>query len=329
MYTRVTKKALLLLATSLLLTGCTENPQESTSNENSDTVSNTSADESYTSDNSNPAPSENTSEKSSIDYTQGWDPAIDAEIRRSLGGNGLPFFDLTGQITIIHVDKTVDTNAHMLITSTCAYDQHLVYRAKTQFELAGWTVSYNNAATPSQMRLDASQDEQGISLTMYGKPNTRDGSYYPAIEVYFTEVYNEPVKGTNWSDNTLSVLTEIGVQAPHMLPYVYMAAYNDTAEKKSNKRALIKGGDWISYEKRIVAVARKALSTSKNWAETNGNVTTSGHYKSATYTFTKTFSDGYKIEAKLYGDAADGSFSSLNVDDVVAYLDVVCTAPKK
>ena len=55
------------------------------------------------------------SEKSSVDYTKGWDPAIDSEIRRSLGGNGLPYFDLPGEITIIHVDKTVDTNAHMLM----------------------------------------------------------------------------------------------------------------------------------------------------------------------------------------------------------------------
>lgn len=328
MYTRVTKKALLLLATSLLLTGCTEDPTNSASNENSGNISNTSLDESYTSDNSGSIASETTSEKSSVDYTEGWDPAIDSEIRRSLGGNGLPFFDLTGEITIIHIDKTVDTNAHMLITSDCAYDQHLVYRAKTQFELAGWTVSYNNAAEPSKMLLNASQDKQGITFKMYGKPNNRDNSYYPAMEVYFTEVYNEPVKGTNWSDNTLAVLTEIGVQAPHMLPYVYMAAYNDTAEKKSNRRALIKGGDWISYETRIVAVARKALSTSKNWAETNDKVTASGHYKSATYLFTKTFSDGYKIEAKLYGDAADGSFSSVTADDVVAFLDVTVT-PKR
>ena len=327
MYTRVTKKALLLLATSLLLTGCTDNPADSASNVDSENISNTSGD-SYTSDNSGSIASDTSSEKSSIDYTEGWDPAIDAEIRRSLGGNGLPFFDLTGEITIIHIDKTADTNAHMLITSTCAYDQHLVYRAKTQFELAGWTVSYNNAAEPSKMLLNASQDEEGITFKMYGKVNVRDGGYSPAIEVYFTEVYKEPVKGTNWSDNTLSVLAEIGIQSPHMLPYVYMAAYNDTAEKKSSKRALIKGGDWISYEARIIAVARKALSTSKNWLETRTTVTGSGHYKSDIYTFTKTFSDGYTITAKLFGDAADGSFSSLSADDVVAFLDVTCTAPR-
>ena len=328
MYTRVTKKALLLLATSLLLTGCTEDPTNSTSNENSDTISNTSMDESYTSDNSGSIASETTSEKSSIDYTQGWDPAVDAEIRRSLGGNGLPFFDLTGEITIVHVDKTIDTNAHMLITSDCAFDQHLVYRAKTQFELAGWLVSYNNAAEPANMLLNASQEEQGITLKMYGKYTARYECYCPYIEVYFTEVYNEPVKGTNWADSTLAVLAEIGVQSPHMLPYVYLATYNDTAVKKTNKRAVIKGGDWVSYETRIVAVARKALSTSKNWLEENGTASGSGHYRSSTYTFTKTFSDGYTISAKLYGDAADGSYKSLQEDDVVAYLDVTCT-PKK
>ena len=285
-------------------------------------------DESYTSDNSGSIASETTSEKSSIDYTQGWDPAVDSEIRRSLGGNGLPFFDLTGEITIVHVDKTIDTNAHMLITSDCAFDQHLVYRAKTQFELAGWLVSYNNAAEPANMLLNASQEEQGITLKMYGKYTARYECYCPHIEVYFTEVYNEPVKGTNWSDGTLSVLAEIGVQSPHMLPYVYMATYNNTAVKKSNKRAVIKGGDWVSYETRIVAVARKALSTSKNWLEENGTASGSGHYRSSTYTFTKTFSDGYTISAKLYGDAADGSYKSLQEDDVVAYLDVTCT-PKK
>ena len=328
MYTRVTKKALLLLATSLLLTGCTDNPENSASNVDSGNVSNTSMDESYASDNSNPILSESSSEKSSVDYTQGWDPAIDAEIRRSLGGNGLPFFDLTGEITIVHVDKTIDTNAHMLITSDCAYDQHLVYRAKTQFELAGWVVSYNNAAEPANMLLNASQEEQGITLKMYGKYTARYECYCPYIEVYFTEVYNEPVKGTNWSDGTLSVLSEIGVQSPHMLPYVYMATYNDTAVKKTNKRAVIKGGDWVTYETRIVAVARKALSTSKNWLEENGTASGGSHYRSNTYTFTKTFSDGYTISAKLYGDAADGSYQSLQEDDVVAYLDVTCT-PKR
>ena len=91
---------------------------------------------------------------------------------------------------------------------------------------------------------------------------------------------------------------------------------------------VIKGGDWVSYETRIVAVARKALSTSKNWLEENGTASGSGHYRSSTYTFTKTFSDGYTISAKLYGDAADGSYKSLQEDDVVAYLDVTCT-PKK
>lgn len=328
MYTRVTKRALLLLATSLLLTGCTDNPADSASNENSGNISNTSMDESYTSNDSNPIASGTSSEKSSIDYTQGWDPAVDAEIRRSLGGNGLPFFDLTGEITIIHVDKTIDTNAHMLITSDCAFDQHLVYRAKTQFELAGWLVSYNNAAEPANMLLNASQEEQGITLKMYGKYTARYDCYCPYIEVYFTEAYNEPVKGTNWSEGTLSVLSEIGVMSPHMLPYVYMATYNDTAVKKTNKRAVIKGGDWVSYENRIVAVARKALSTSKNWLEENGTASGSGHYRSNTYTFTKTFSDGYTISAKLYGDAADGSYQSLQEDDVVAYLDVTCT-PKK
>ena len=285
-------------------------------------------DESYTSDNSGSIASDTSSEKSSIDYTQGWDPAVDAEIRRSLGGNGLPFFDLTGEITIVHVDKTIDTNAHMLITSDCAFDQHLVYRAKTQFELAGWLVSYNNAAEPANMLLNASQEEQGITLKMYGKYTARYECYCPYIEVYFTEVYNEPVKGTNWADSTLAVLAEIGVQSPHMLPYVYLATYNDTAVKKTNKRAVIKGGDWVSYETRIVAVARKALSTSKNWLEENGTASGSGHYRSNTYTFTKTFSDGYTISAKLYGDAADGSYKSLQEDDVVAYLDVTCT-PKK
>ena len=78
----------------------------------------------------------------------------------------------------------------------------------------------------------------------------------------------------------------------------------------------------------ILALARKAYSTSKNWLETTGKVTGSGHYKSDTFTFTKTFSDGYTIAAKLYGDAADGSYSSTADDDIVAYLEVTCT-PKK
>ncbi len=328
MSARVTRKALLLLATSLLLAGCVDNPGDNSENETSGNASDTSiVDNSQTSDDSYTSSLESSS-KSSVDYTQGWDPRIDAEIRRSLGGNGLPYFDLSGEITIVHVEKDATTNAHMLMTSTCAYDQHLVYRAKTQFELAGWVVSYNNAALPKDMRLDAVRNDLGITFQMTGKLNTRDNSYYPYIQVYFTEQFNEPVKGTNWSQNTLDILEEIGVVAPHMLPYCYLGAYNDIATKVNARRCTIKGGDWINYEKNILALARKAYSTSKNWLETDGSVTGSGHYRSQTYTFEKTFSDGYKISAKLYGDAADGSFSNVNVDDVVAYLEVTCT-PKK
>ncbi len=326
MNARVTRKALLLLATSLLLAGCVDNPTESNS-EISGSENTSIADDSQTSNDSYTSSSESSS-KSSVDYTQGWDPRIDAEIRRNLGGNGLPYFDLRGEITIVHVEKDATTNAHMLMTSTCGYDQHLVYRAKTQFELAGWTVSYNNAAAPKDMRVDAVRNDLGITFEMAGKLNTRDNSYYPYIKVYFTEQFNEPVKGTNWSQNTLDILEEIGIVAPHMLPYCYLGAYNDIATKVNARRCTIKGGDWINYEINILALARKAYSVNKGWAETSGNSTASGHYKSKTYTFTKTFSDNYTITAKLYGDAADGSFKNVSEDDVVAYLDVTCTAPR-
>lgn len=329
MSARVTKKALLLLATSLLLAGCVDNPEQNIESGTDSNVSETSlSGDSYTSNDSYTSSDESSSVKSSIDYTQGWDPRVDAEIRRNLGGNGLPYFDMPGEITIVHVDKDSTTNAHMLMTSTCAYDQHLVYRAKTQFELAGWTVSYNNAAQPKDMRVDAVKNDIGVTFQMTGKLNSRDGSYYPYIQVYFTEQWNEPIKGTNWSQNTLDILEEIGVVSPHMLPYCYLGAYNDVCAKVNARKCTIKGGDWITYEKNILALARKAYSTSKNWLETSGKITASGHYKSETYTFTKTFSDGYTIAAKLYGDAADGSYSSTTVDDVIAHLEVTCT-PKK
>ena len=305
------------------MTGCNTDPENSASNE-SESAASLIGD---SNNSENPTTSES-SEKSSIDYTQGWDAEIDAEIRRNLGGNGLPYFGMTGEINIVHVDKTSTSNAHILITSTCAFDSHLVYDAKTKFERAGWSVSYNSQTDPAIMRMDAENDEAGIQLSMYGKKNSRDGSYSPVIECYFTEIFKEPGKDTTWSNNTLSVLTEVGIYKPHMLPYVYMGALNDTATKVTARKALIKGGDWISYEKKILAVARKALSGSKNWSETSGSVSGYGHYSSTTYTFTKVFSDGYKLEAKLYGDAADGSFSSLSVDDVVAYLEVLVTAPK-
>ena len=84
MNARVTRKALLLLATSLLLAGCVDNPTESNSEiSGSDNTSIT--DNSQTSDDSYTSSSESSS-KSSVDYTQGWDPKIDAEIRRNLGG---------------------------------------------------------------------------------------------------------------------------------------------------------------------------------------------------------------------------------------------------
>ena len=278
MSARVFNKAL-LLATGLLLAGCTDNPNESTGSGASGDESNTSvidnsgnSDASYT--------SEESSSKSSIDYTKGWDPAVDEQIRRSLGGNGLPFFDMTGDITIVHVDKNETSDAHILMRSTCAYDEHLVYRAKTQFGLAGWVVSYNNAAKPRDMRLDAVQNETGISLTMTAKVDSR-GDCTPYIEIYYREMWNEPAKGTSWSASTLSVLSEIGVVKPHMLPYLYLATYNDTAAKVSTRKATIKGGDWLSYEKNVVLIARTKTFTSGNhWSETNGKVSTYGHYGS-------------------------------------------------
>ena len=68
MYTRVTKKALLLLATSLLLTGCTDNPENSASNVDSENISNTSMDESYTSGNSDVSSMESSSAKGTDYY---------------------------------------------------------------------------------------------------------------------------------------------------------------------------------------------------------------------------------------------------------------------
>ena len=250
MNTRVAKKALLLLATSLLLTGCDTNPGESNHEDslNSEISLNDS--------NTNGSASE-TSSKSSVDYTLGWDPVVDEEIRRSLGGNGLPFFDMTGEITIVHVDKTPEANAHILMTSTCAFDRTLVYNAKTQFERAGWVVSYSEGTTPETMRMDAVNPEKGINLTMTGRQGTR--GLTPYITIFYREMWNEPAKGTAWSNNTMAVLTEINAIAPHALPYVYMATYNDTAEKRTNTKALIKGGDWLTYELQILAVGRKAF----------------------------------------------------------------------
>ncbi|MCR5693163.1 MAG: hypothetical protein K6G74_04280 [Bacilli bacterium] len=315
MNTRVTKKALLLLATSLLLTGCDTNP--------GDADQSSAPEESLT---DSVASNDSSSEKSSVDYTLGWDPVVDEEIRRSLGGNGLPFFDMSGDITIVHVDKTPEANAHILMTSTCAFDAPLVYNAKTQFERAGWVVSYNNGATPETMRMDAVNPEKGINLTMTGRQTAR--GLTPYIVIYYREMWNEPAKGTAWSNNTMAVLTEINAIAPHALPYLYMATYNDTAEKKTNTKALIKGGDWLTYELQILAVGRKAFSSSKGWSETSGQTSGYGHYSSSTYTWTKVFSDRYTLTAKLYGDAADGSFTSVTADDVVAYLEVTVTAPK-
>lgn len=316
MNTRVAKKALLLLTTSLLLTGCDTNPVESN------------PEDSLNSDISlNDGSSSETSSKSSVDYTLGWDPVVDEEIRRSLGGNGLPFFDMTGDITIVHVDKTAQADSHILMTSTCAYDEPLVYRAKTTFERAGWLVSYNNADKTKDMRMDASNTELGIILEMTGRESIR-GELVPNIVIYYREMWNEPANGTAWSSNTTAVLTEINAIKPHALPYLYMATYNDTAEKKTNSRALIKGGDWLTYEKSILAVGRKTFSAGGGWGESTGRNSGYGHYTSNTYTWTKTFSDGYKLSAKLYGDAADGSYSSPSADDVVAFLEVTVVSPR-
>ena len=324
MNTRVTKKALLLLATSLLLAGCTDDPTESGSNTNTGDGTDSSLVGSDASNNE----TSSSSSKSSVDYTIGWDAAIDEEIRRSLGGNGLPYFDLTGEITIVHVDRSGNEAAHMLITSTCNYDRTLVYNAKTKFERAGWAVGFfDDGKSDKNMRVNATNADLGINFEMIGKTDSR-GETYPYIKVYYTEMFNEPAKGTTWSNNTTAVLSQIGCLAPHALPYVYLATYNDTAEKKSSIRALIKGGNWLTYENNICAVVRKTYSASRGWSESVGSTGSSGHYRSNTYTYTKVFSDGYQISAKLYGDAADGSFSSLSDDDVVAYLEVTCTPPR-
>lgn len=271
------------------------------------------------------------------DYTEGWSalPALGEEITNYCGGNAIPFIDLQGDFKAVNVKKSGGIAAHLLIYTTGSYDRTLVYNTKTTYELAGWDVTYNqvyfeDGRTPT-WTLDAIEEDLGIQLKMYGKQNTRDNSQIPYLEIYFEETFKIP-PSRSWNDSTKEVLASVNIQAPHALPYCYLGVYKEEADVAPGNKVKIKGGDWSSHERDITnAVRNNYLTAARQWTYSKS---TSKQNKSGVqtyvYTYSKTFSDNYKITADVYG-TYDPNESSLPTADrtIYCYMEVTLTSPKK
>lgn len=334
----ISKKFLMVIATSLILAGCGETPKEETSSQNEITSnesvplpesSTPQGGESVAPGETSTAPAVESSSAPKVDYTAGWSalPALAEEIRAYCGGNLIPFIDLQGDYHAVPVAKSASLAAHLTIYTSGSFDRTLVYNTKVTYELAGWYVSFD----VNTLELYAEDPETGIELRFYGKTNTRDGGYTPYLELYFIEKFKSPESGA-WTAATNAILAGAGIVKPHALPYCYLAKAVETASTTSKANVIeIKGGDWQSYESQIKQSVQNSLSTSRNWTYAQiSSITGYGKFPSNVYQFKKSFSDGYSISCKLYGATDEYYYSSSSaVAEVWARLEVTLTAPAK
>ena len=271
---------------------------------------------------------------SSIDYTIGWSQEVLDVMEPHCGGHAIPFIDLPGRIlaTWVEASTTYDYNAHgyvvdeeehLSILSTGSFDAALAGQAKLTYQKAGWNVDFNR----DTYALHAVDSETGIVVDFYGVYDANDKMTNPQIDVFYSEPFLIPDKGA-WRTTTLEALASIGVESPHALPYVYLGTLAEEAtvlgQNSSEPQVLIEGkaGIWNTRKNDILSAARLAFPRSKKWAETSTSVSDGSSSYSATC-FTKSFSDGYIVEAILFGaDLEDPYYSS---NPPTPYLLVTCS----
>ena len=336
-----TNRLALFLALPLLLSACGgEGPKDSSQASKSNTSETTSS--STTGDPSSQQTSEtpsgggggSTIEVTSIDYTEGWSDELREILQRYLAGRLIPDINFPGEIRTLQIDaepasySSEAVEAHLMVYSTGNYDRALAGQAKLTYEKAGWTVDFN----ANTLRMSAQNTRLGIKVELFGL--TAEGADFPTpeLDIYFSEPFEIPEDDWDWSTATLEALESIEVMVPHMLPYVYLGTRNEqvTAGLTAVK---IKGGSWDKYSTKIIAAVRKALPRGKSWIETSKTLT-GGYYDDYAdnrgYVFTKTFSDGYKVVATLYGYSNTYTYDYYYDEefyDYYAYLEVTCKQP--
>jgi hypothetical protein len=334
---------LLLLSSALLLAACGGNGENSASSAPTQDSSETSiSSEPVKSDStpieSNPAPAESSSEPEvSIDYTIGWSQDILDVMVPHLGGHAIPFIDLPGRLLATWIeassssgyyyDSSVTEEAHLSIISTGGFDNALAGAAKLTYQKAGWNVTFDR----EKVKMHAEEPDLGIKVDFYGIYDENDKMTNPQVDVYYNEPFVIPADGA-WRNATVQVLASIGVESPHMLPYVYLGTLAEEATliTLTNGNAVEiqgVGQGWDTYQNEILAAARSAFPRSKKWTETSETITTGSGWSANSYSatvFTKNFSDGYKVKAALYGRSTSDSYYSSTPK--TPFLRVTCVA---
>ncbi|MBP5091805.1 MAG: hypothetical protein J6328_04535 [Bacilli bacterium] len=265
---------------------------------------------------------------SSIDYTIGWSQDVLDVMQPHLGGHVIPFIDLPGRILATWSDGTPAgyyseaEPARLSILSTGAFDAALAGAAKLTYQKAGWKVDFDRVT----YAMTAIEENLGITVDFHGEYDANDKTTTPQIFVYFEEPFLIPTGGS-WRRETLEALESIGIAAPHALPYTYLGTLAEEisilGDETNGYQALIKGkvGSWNTYKNQIIAAAKNAFPRSKKWAEASTYVN-DGYNDYAATSFTKSFSDGYTIEALLFGADLTSYYGD---GDPTPYLLVECT----
>ena len=322
-------KMLLILSLPLILAACNGNNGDTTSNANLSDLSLTS-EQSGQDSSSHESGSISETSSSSIDYTIGWTQDVLDVMVPHLGGHAIPFIDLSGRIVATWIESTYSyysdsEPAHLNIISTGSFDAALAGAAKLTYQKAGWEVEFDRTT----YAMHAEEPNLGMKLDFYGEYDNNDNMYNPVIDVYYNEPFIIPTDGA-WRNTTLNALAGIGVTEDHMLPYTYLgtlaeetstvSGYSNTIEIKG-----LKGG-WTTYQNEILNAAKSAFSRSRKWSQSTETITVGSGYSAETYqgtSFTKTFGDGYRLKAVLYGLDTSSSYYQTEETPV---LRVTCTA---
>ena len=321
-------KMLLILSLPLILAACNGSHGDSTSGANLSDLS-LSSDQSGQDSSGHESGSISETSYSSIDYTIGWSQDVLDVMVPHLGGHAVPFIDLPGRVFAYWMTDTsyyATTPDYLSIYSNGAFDNELVVEAKFTYLKAGWDVEYDR----ENQSLHAEELTLGIKLDFYGVTDSSNNFTSPQIDIYYNEPFIIPTDGA-WRTGTLSALAGVGITDDHMLPYTYLgtlaeetstvSGYSNTIEIKG-----LKGG-WTTYKNEIINAAKSVFSRSRKWSQSTETITVGSGYYAETYqgtSFTKTFGDGYRLKAVLYG--LDTSTSYYNTEETPV-LRVTCYSP--
>lgn len=244
------KKALLLSLLSLTLAGCSSGKSSGTKGGNEDTaekgdIGNTPTE---TPEETDPSPSPSDSDpgntggegdtgdpegegeeekKEEVNDTN-WLDEIWAMMKKYLGGNVLPYFDVGKTYTGSYV-SAASGKAYLQIDSGEIYGTTVVDNFKKAYTDAQWTLG-----TETTTQITASLASKGLSVTM------KSVSGIMSLLAYYDEPYDETTL-TDWTDDINSLIDKY--MDNHTVPYVYLGTANPVASYKS-PTITVAGGLW-------------------------------------------------------------------------------------